>query len=265
MAGFDILDEIARLRAAGRPFATATVVRTADVTSAKAGAKAAVTEAGEILGHLGGGCVRSAVRKASAEALASGAARLIRIKPAASVLPLTDADGAVLYRSGCPSGGTVDVLIEPFVPPLMLALFGTTPVAAAIAAHAGLMGWRLATELPGIGVALDAADLGPLALGPDDVAVVASQGQGDLAALRAAIASPCARVAMVASRRKAAWLLDRLRGEGVEEARLARLKSPAGLDLGGIDPQEIAISVLAELILWRTAARAARPAADQAV
>lgn len=265
MAGFDIFDEISRLRAAGRPFAVATVVRTADVTSAKAGAKAAVTEAGEILGHLGGGCVRGAVRKASAEALATGAARLIRIKPASSVLPLIDADGAALYRSGCPSGGTVDVLIEPFVPPPMLALFGSTPVAAAIAAHAGLMGWRLATELPGTGLALDPSDLGPLALGRGDYVLVASQGQGDLAALRAAIASPCARVAMVASRRKAAWLLDRLRAEGVEEGRLARLKSPAGLDLGGIDPQEIAVAVLAELVLWRNAARAANAAADQAV
>jgi xanthine dehydrogenase accessory factor len=267
MAGFDIFDEIARLREAGRPFAVATVVRTADVTSAKAGAKAAVTEAGDILGHLGGGCVRGAVRRASAEALASGAARMIRIKPAASVLPLIDADGAALYRSGCPSGGTVDVLIEPFVPPPMLALIGTTPVAVAIAAHARLMGFRLASEIPDAGVALDPADLGPLALGPRDFVVIAAQGQGDLAALRAAMASPCDRVAMVASRRKAAWLADRLRAEGITDDTLARLKSPAGLDLGGIDPHEIAVSVLAEIVQWRNAARATPQTAlaDQAV
>jgi xanthine dehydrogenase accessory factor len=257
MAAFDIFDEIARLRALGRPFCVATVVRTADVTSAKAGAKAAVTESGEILGHLGGGCVQGAVRRAAAEALATGAARLIRMKPAGTVQALTDADGVPLYRSGCPSGGTVDVLIEPYSLPPMLVLFGTTPVAHAIAAHAGLLGYRLATQLPGTGTPLDPADLAPLALAETDFAVVASQGSGDLAALRAALLSPCARVAMVASRRKAATLLDRLRPEDVPEDRLARLRSPAGIDLGGIDPQEIAVSVTAELVAWRNAARVA--------
>lgn len=257
MAGFDIFDEIAALRAQGQPFCVATVVRTADVTSAKAGAKAAVTECGDIRGHLGGACVQGAVRKAAAEALRTGVARLIRMKPAAAVLSLTDSDGVPLYKSGCPSGGTVDLLIEPYAPPPMLALFGQTPVAAAIAAQARLMGWRLATELEGVGRSVDPADLGPLGLRETDFAVVAAQGRGDLAALRAALSSPCARVAMVASRRKAAALCARLRGEGMAEDRIARLKSPAGLDLGGVDPMEIAVSVAAEVVLWRNADRAA--------
>jgi xanthine dehydrogenase accessory factor len=178
------------------------------------------------------------------------------MKPAGTVHALTDADGVPLYRSGCPSGGTVDVLIEPYSLPPMLVLFGTTPVARAIAAHAALLGYRLATELPGTGTTLDPADLGPLNLAETDFAVVASQGTSDLAALRAALLSPCTRVAMVASRRKATTLLDRLRAEGLPEDRLARLKSPAGIDLGGIDPQEIAVSVTAELVAWRNAARA---------
>jgi xanthine dehydrogenase accessory factor len=251
MAAFDVLDEIARLRAAGRPFCVATVVRTADVTSAKAGAKAAVTDAGEILGHLGGACVRGAVRTAAAEALAAGAARLIRVKPAAAVASLVDADGVALYKSGCPSGGTVDLLIEPYAPPPGLALFGTGPVARAIAAHAALLGWRV------VGETGDTPDLA--GLGAGDFVVVASQGQGDLAALRAALASRCTHVAMVASRRKAAALVERLRAEGVPESRLAALKAPAGLDLGAIDPGEIAVSVVAELVAFRRAAgRAAR-------
>ncbi len=260
MPGTDIFDEIARLKTSGAPFCIATVVRTADVTSAKAGAKALVTAEGEIRGHLGGACVQSAVRKAATGALRAGTARLIRMKPAADVLSLTDADGVALYKSGCPSGGTVDVLIEPYAPPPMLVVFGTTPVAAAIADQGALLGYRLATELPGVGTAVTPSDLATLALGPDDFVVIASQGHGDLIALRAALDTPCAHVAMVASRRKALSLTDRLRAEGMAPDSIARLKSPAGLDLGGVDPREIAVSVAAELIRWRSAARNSAPA-----
>ncbi|MBK0399475.1 XdhC family protein [Limibaculum sp. M0105] len=255
MTGFDIFDTIERLRRAGRPFCLATVVRTADVTSAKAGAKAAVTEAGEIIGHLGGGCVQRAVRSAAAEALSSGETRLIRVKPAARVVAMTDADGVPLYRSGCPSGGTVDILIEAYSLPPQLVIFGASPIAQAIASHGVLMGYRVAmAEDAGApeGVRLfPAADPAALGIGADDFVVVASQGQNDLAALRAALDSPARHVAMVASRIKAKALTDRLAAEGMPADRIARLKSPAGLDLGGIDPHEIAVSVIAEIVRWR--------------
>ncbi|MCL5778362.1 XdhC family protein [Limibaculum sp. FT325] len=255
MSGFDIFDTIERLRRTGRPFCLATVVRTADVTSAKAGAKAAVTEGGEVLGHLGGGCVQRAVRSAAAEALASGQTRLIRVKPAEKVVTMTDADGVQLYRSGCPSGGTADILIEPYSLPPQLVIFGASPIARAITAHGLLMGYRVAVT------GAEATD-GARAVAPEDLArldegdfvVVASQGQGDLAALRAALASPARHVAMVASRVKAAALTERLAAEGMSADRIARLKSPAGLDLGGIDPHEIAVSVIAEIVRWRNAA-----------
>ena len=98
---------------------------------------------------------------------------------------------------------------------------------------------------------MDGFDLTPLDLAAQDFVVVAAQGKRDLDALRAALLSPAAYVAMVASGRKARTLLDRLRAEGMEESRLARLKSPAGLDLGGIDPEEIAVSVIAEIVQTR--------------
>ena len=88
-------------------------------------------------------------------------------------------------------------------------------------------------------------------IAPDDFVVVASQGAQDLASLRAALESSARRVSMVASRRKASALSAKLAAEGMEAARLERLKSPAGLDLGAIDPQEIALSVMAEVVLWR--------------
>jgi xanthine dehydrogenase accessory factor len=259
MTRIDIFDVVQRLRGEGRPFALATVVRTADVTSAKAGAKAAVTAEGEILGHLGGACVAGAVRKAAAAALDDGTVRMIRVKPAATVVALRDADGAELHRSGCPSGGTVDVLIEPYGPAPLVVVLGETPVAAAIVRQARLLGYRTAAP-EGVGPAdraLGDLDLGALGLRPQDFVIVAAQGRRDMDCLRAALGSPAEHVAMVASRRKAAALVGRLRDEGAEPAALARLKSPAGLDLGGVDPAEIALSVVAEIVQVRNARRAA--------
>lgn len=269
MTRFDPLAEIARRRDRGRPFAVATVARTADVTSAKAGAKAVIDEDGRLHGFLGGGCVQGAARKAAAEALATGRTRLIRVKPADQVTALTDADGAPLYKSGCPSGGTVDILIEPWSPPMTLLVLGAGPVAAALARHGRLMGWRIAHACAaGDEGAVEADVVAPdfalagLDLRAGDVAVVAAQGKADAQALRAALACPAGHVAMVASRRKARALSERLRAEGVDPARLARLKAPAGLDLGGVDPEEIAVSIVAEIVQRRAArSRAALPAA----
>lgn len=259
MGRLDIFDTIDELRKSGQPFCVATIVRTADVTSAKSGAKAAITAAGEILGHLGGACVQRAVRTAGAAALVQGQTQMIRIKPSETVVDLTDEDGAQVYKSGCPSGGTVDVLIEPYVLPPILVIFGNTPISQAIAAHGALAGYRIAVsdhmELGPAAMRFAGTDLGDLALSERDFVVVASQGAQDLASLKAAIQSPARRVSMVASRRKAAVLTEKLAAQGVSEQRLSRLKSPAGLDLKGIDPQEIAVSVLAEIVMWRNADR----------
>lgn len=239
----DIFQTLDRLRQSGASFCIATVIRTADVTSAKAGAKAAVTVDGEILGHLGGGCVQRAVRAASEQALAEGAPQVIRVKPSDKVVALTDPDGARAYKSGCPSGGTVDILIEPYRPSPRLAIHGTGPIAQALADHARLAGFRVIAGEEALTAPLEARDF----------AVVAAQGRGDLDALRAALLSEARRVSMVASRRKAETLTGKLLAENLPEALVRRLKSPAGLDIGGVDPQDIAVSVLAELVMWRRA------------
>ena len=256
MERFDIYAKIDDLRQKGEPFCVATVIRTADATSAKAGAKAAVTADGTILGHLGGGCVQRAVRTAAERAMEQGGTpQIIRVKPSDTVVAMQDSDGAHLYKSGCPSGGTVDLLIEPWQPAPRLVVFGTSPIAQMLAAHAALAGFRLTVQ-SGLETGVDAsrvdlANLSDLTLAPRDFVVVASQGQADLTALRAALSSPARRVSMVASHKKAAALTDKLRAEGMGDGSVARLKSPAGLDIGGVDPQDIAISVLAELVLWR--------------
>lgn len=243
MAGFDIFDTVAGLRAKKVSFCVATVVRTADVTSAKAGAKAAVTLEGDILGHLGGACVQRAVKTSAQEAFAQGTPRMIRVKPSDKVVTLIDPDGVQTFKSGCPSGGTVDVLIEPYAPAPQMVIYGATPIADAVASHAELMGLRVCR------VTLDDAP----DIAPQDFVLVASQGQGDRDALRAALSAPARRVSMVASRRKAQVLCDKLVAEGLPAEAVARLKSPAGLDIGAIDPHEIALSILSEFTQWRNA------------
>src|SRR6056297_3616325 len=258
MAGFDIFEEIETLRRAGAPFCVATVIRTADATWAKA----VVTGAGEIIGHLGGACVQRAVCAASTEALSAGAPRLISVRPSETVVTLEREAEMQLFKSGCPSGGTVDLLIEPWRAAPCLMIHGATPIARALAEHAALMGFRVIMEE---GAEAGQAEVAWLvegqmpALEPRDFVVVASQGRGDIAALQAALATQAGRVSMVASRRKAEVLREKLAAQGVDAARLAVLKSPAGLNIGAVDPHEIALSILAEIVAW-TSAHAAHPA-----
>lgn len=237
VTGLDIFEVIRALRAEGRPFCLATVVRTADLTSAKAGAKAVVTKDGEIVGHLGGGCVRGAVKRAAASALASGDASMISVRPKdASESVVADVE---IHDSGCPSGGTVDVFIEPYLLAFRVSVLGDTPIARALRAHTTLMGFA----------AVESMSDAPQAV------IIASQGAGDLATLRQALNGPAPFVAMVASHRKADFLKARLAEEDVDPDRLEALVAPAGLDLGAIDPHEIAISILAQLTSWRRQGR----------
>ncbi len=236
MPGPDIFEIIRSLRAENRAFCLATVVRTSDLTSAKAGAKAVVTVDGEIRGHLGGSCVQRAVRTAAVEILSSDAARIISVRPDGA--PDAAEPDVEVHHSGCPSGGTVDVFLESYKMPPRLWICGETPIAYAIEAHASLMG---------LDVVRSSGVDGGEATGAE-FAIIASQGHGDAAALKAAVVSGAGHIAMIASHRKAEVLRARLAADGIDPMRLAVIESPAGLDIGAIDPHEIAVSVLAGMI-----------------
>ena len=258
-----LLDLMARLRDESQPFALATVVRTALATSAKAGAKAVVTADGEIHGWIGGGCVRGAVRKAALQSLGEGQAQLISVQPQAEL----DAeglsageqrDGVEFHRSSCPSGGTLDIFVEPMLPRPQLIVCGGSPVALAIADLAARSGFAvtaaaLSEDLAQFAAAdrsIEGFDLTQAGEG-ERFLVVATQGKRDLEALRAALQTDAGYVAFVGSRRKAARLSTRLREEGLDQKRLARLRAPAGLDIGAITPEEIALSIIAEVVELR--------------
>ena len=259
----DVFALIADLRQRGEDFCIVTVVRTRDATFAKAGAKAVVLKDGTIRGLLGGGCVQAAIRRTAAAVMAGGRPRLIRVKPDDQVTASVDIDGTELHRSACPSGGTVDLFIEPLRRAPRLIVCGASPVAIALADLGRHLGYRiavvaLADDQSLFGEAderVSGFDLSPLAIIADDWIAVATQGKRDREALAVALASAASYVAFVGSRRKAQVLSRQIREQGVlSEDRIARLKAPAGLDIHAIDPVEIALSIMAEIIARRRAA-----------
>ncbi|MEM8950891.1 MAG: XdhC family protein [Pseudomonadota bacterium] len=233
------------LRKRGQDFCVCTIVRTANATSAKAGAKAVVTSDGVLHGFVGGGCVQGAVRKAALEVLAAGEPRLMRVKPRDDVDASTDQDGVELHGSSCPSGGTVEFFLEPTRQRMRLLILGSSPVAAALSRLGQAVGVETMAEEE------FAADLD---LRERDAVVVATQGRGDHQALEAALRSEAGYVGMIGSRKKIATLLERI-GAGVSDERRQALHGPAGLDIGAIEPEEIALSILSEIIRERRSHR----------
>jgi xanthine dehydrogenase accessory factor len=260
----DILDTIATRRAAGQPFALATVVRTVAATAAKAGAKAVILPDGTITeGWIGGGCARAAVLKAAREALADGKARLVSVQPPDAlqdqgVAAGEERVGVRFANNMCPSQGTMDVFVEPVLPRPQIVVCGSSPVAVAIADLASRTGFAVTVCAPAAEQASFAdvdRRIEGYALPVDEAGsrfvVVSTQGRGDEAALQAAFSIEAKYVAFVGSRKKAEVLKSKLAERGVASERLARIKAPAGLDLGAITPEEIAVSILAEIVAVR--------------
>ncbi len=250
-----------RLRAEGRPFAVATIVRTVDATSAKPGAKALILGDGTLLdGWVGGGCARAAVAKAAIAAVAEGRPQFVSLRPeellaAEGVAPGDERDGIRFARNGCPSKGSMDIFVEPELPQPRLVIFGAGPVALALADLAARFDLHRTLCAQGVpAVEVEAVQDG-FAIDTDGAAqryvVVATQGKGDEAALRAALASGARYIAFVGSRRKFATLSARLTTDGIDASALAAVRAPAGLDIHAITPDEIALSILAEIVAQR--------------
>jgi len=260
----DIHGIISTRKASGEPFAIATVVRTVAATAAKAGAKAVILPDGTVTeGWIGGGCARAAVIKAAKDALADGKARLVSVEPPDELdkhgHTAGEEQGGVRFaRNMCPSQGTMDVFVEPVLPRPQIVICGSSPVAVAIADLGKRMGFAVTACAPAAEqAAFEEVErrIEGYALPVEDAAsryiVVSTQGRGDEAALLAAFAVDADYVAFVGSRKKAEVLKAKLAERGVAAERLAKLKAPAGLDLGAITPDEIAISIVAEIVAMR--------------
>lgn len=234
--------ELAQARQqAGIPFALVSVLRVQAPTSARPGDKALVSADGVIEGWIGGGCAQPAVVKAARLALADGQARTIRITPSGESVERT-LDDVLEFGMSCHSGGTLELFIDPVLPPASLLVLGDSPVAQALV--------KLAPQV-GLQVHAHATVQSGENLPRSPWVVVATQGRGDINALRAALAVQAQCVWFVASARKAQVLKDNLKTSGENAQAVDAIIAPAGRLVGAQTPEEIALSVLFDVVAKR--------------
>ena len=254
----DFYDQFQTLRNAGNPFVIATVVRAEKPTSAKVGAKAIITEDSKLSGWIGGSCAEPTVKREAKRALQDGQPRLIRLCPPEK-LGQAPQEGVIEIALTCISGGTLEIYIEPQLAQPHLVVIGHLATAEALVSLGKGLGWRV--SLMGLDVTrerfpspdhiLDELDFSKLSITKSSHIVVASHGNYDEDMLVAALQSEAPYVALIASKRRASAILQYLKEANLTQEQIARLKYPAGLDFGAVTPEEIALSILAEIIQRR--------------
>jgi xanthine dehydrogenase accessory factor len=248
--GDDVLDLLREYAAAGTPCALATVVRTEPPTSARPGDKAVITADGRLRGWIGGSCSEPVVRREALRALADGAPQLIHIIGGDEVKQ-SRKRGELMIATTCPSGGSLDIFIEPRLPRPLLLVFGDSPASATIARIAGMTGFRTRN--------VTQAEVASLEIPPGEgYAVVATMGHYDEDALEAALSHPDLDISLIASARRAAAVREELHRRGLDEQTVSRIHTPAG-KVRGATQEEIALLTLADIVAVRRK-RAVNPA-----
>ena len=244
--------DIARLAAdlalQGQPYVLATVVRAEAPASVRPGAKAIVYADGRVEGWIGGSCSEPNVVRHARHALLTGETELLRIGPEDLLSPT----GVTSLTTTCPSGGTVDIFLEPVQPSPQLVVIGHTPVAHAVASIGEAIGHRV--------VLIDGrAGLDVAGMEPGANVVVASMGHYDEDALAAALAFQPATLALIASRKRARAALDLLRERGISDELIATIDTRPGIELGEVTQEEIALAVVAGIVQRTRAVQADGP------
>jgi len=233
------------------PVAVATVIQVQAPSSAKPGDKAWISETGELEGWVGGGCVQPAIIKFSDQVWQSGQPCLLRVAPDGQWDAIA---GMAEFASSCLGRGSVLLFIEPLNTKPTLCVMGESLVARRVADQAVNLNLNVVMQAPGIdndSVSNQVTITNAYEQVKADYIVIATQGKGDKQALMSALASDCQTIRMVVSSKKLAALKSLLSSDGVEQANLDRITGPAGLRIGAKLPEEIALSVLAEIIQLR--------------
>ena len=248
------LTKAAALR--GSRFAIAIVVRFEPPVSGKPGDKAIIQADGHMWGWIGGGCVQPIVVREALRAMEEGKARLIKIAPTRQ--PEVEY-GVVNYQMTCHGGGTMEIYIEPVLPVPQLLVFGRSATAQALCKLGKAIGYTVIVAGPGLDRRLfpeadrimENRELHDVDFTRETYIVVSTQGEGDEEALEQAVLTGVPYISFVASRKKAEKVLQFLEGRGVAPELVNRVKAPAGLDICALGPEEIAVSILAEIIFTR--------------
>lgn len=254
----DFFNEYQEMRQRGEPFVVATVVRAEKPTSAKAGAKALITAGGVLSGWVGGSCAEPTVKREAKKALQDGQPRLLRLCPPEK-LGQAPQEGVVEIALTCISGGTLEIYIEPQLAQPHLVVIGHLATAEALVRLGNAMGWRVSLlglevtrqRFPEADEIIDGLDLSQISINGNSHVVVASHGNYDEDMLVAALHSPAPYVALIASKKRAGAILQYLNEANLTSEQIARFKYPAGLDFGAVTPEEIALSILAEIVQRR--------------
>src|SRR6201997_3424715 len=237
-----ILEEISELTRRGQPFALATVVWRQSPSSSQPGARAIITAEGEVHGWIGGACAEPVVIREAQRVIADRTPRLLLLGGPAqfgTAIP----DGITVVPISCQSEGALEVYVEPVVPAPHLVIVGRSPMAHTLAGMARALTWR--TDL------VAGEDFTAAAAHEGSMVIVATQGHGDEEAVEQAVAAHPAYLGLVGSRRRGAAVLGYPAARGLPADQLDRVHVPAGLDLGHIAHQEIAVAILAELVQLR--------------
>lgn len=253
----EILDVLADLRAQKRPHAVATVVETVGSVSAKTGSKAVIDGEGDVVaGWVGGGCAESATVQAALNCIESGGTTIIDI----------DLDDEML-GAGMPCGGSMRVYVEPMLPRPAMWIMGHGRVAECLCHLGDMMGLEVIVNDPGVTrekypaasrLITDDLDYEQLQPRSGDFVIIATQHKGDHESMQRALAANPEYIALIASRKRSRLVLDYLRQEGFTEKDMEKVVAPAGLDLGARTPEEIALSVITEVVMLRRGGDGAR-------
>ncbi|MGS2723079.1 XdhC family protein [Porticoccus sp. GXU_MW_L64] len=230
----DLYQQIANAIKLQVPQVLVTVVRVKGSSSANVGDKAIVNADGEMMGWVGGACCQRIIKKLAPEILLSNSPRQVRVAPKEDLVVDMEC-----YQSHCASEGTVDMLLEPIANAASICVYGESPIASCVTAFCQELDIQVVQADPRY------EEGASNSLG---IAVVATQGTGDVPAVKHALATCPNGVLLVASAKKAASIEVALQKQGVDANAMKQLHSPAGIDIAAQNPAEIALSIVSQIV-----------------
>ncbi len=252
----DVFDEIIRLRRSGQKCALATIVQVRGSIPSYESAKLLVREDGSMMGTIGGGCVEAEVWNAAREVLETEKPKHLNFNLGQNAA----------YDNGLICGGQLDIFVEPIIPQPCAVIFGAGHISKSLAKVAGLAGFSVTVvddresfanrdRFPDVDDVLAGEYEGVfprLEVNENSYLVIVTRGhRDDMRVLRWAVDTPARYIAMIGSKRKVISVIRELEKEGIPAEKFESVFSPMGFDIGAVTPEEIAISVAAEMIAVR--------------
>ncbi len=240
-----VMERAIELSRQGEAFALATVVWREAPTSGQHGARAIVTQSGDIYGWVGGACAEPVVIRTAKEVIASNVAQLLWLGQDEDLARIHIPQGVNAVPLSCQSDGALQIFIEPSNATPQLVIVGRSPMAVTLARLAEALDWTVKL--------VEGSPVPDATVTRSSAVVIATQGHNDEDVLEQVLAARPSYIGVVASRKRGDALVEYVVDRGVDAAEAARIRYPVGIDLGKTSHKEIAVAVLAELVQLRAA------------